>query len=74
MKGYLKNREATDSTLDPNGWLKTGDIGYYDENEHFFITDRLKELIKVSLKFNILSDCKIYTYLFKGERFSSGTC
>ncbi len=28
------------------GWLQTGDIGKYDEEEHFYITDRLKELIK----------------------------
>lgn len=48
MKGYYNNETATRETLDENGWLKTGDIGYYDEDGHFFITDRLKELIKVS--------------------------
>lgn len=47
MKGYLNNESATRETIVENGWLKTGDIGYYDEDFDFFITDRLKELIKV---------------------------
>lgn len=48
MKGYHNNEKATQETLVEDGWLKTGDIGYYDEDGHFFITDRLKELIKVA--------------------------
>ena len=46
MKGYLNNAEATAATLDADGWLHTGDIGYADEQSFFFIVDRLKELIK----------------------------
>ena len=46
MKGYLNNPQATEETL-KNGWLRTGDIAYYDEDFDFYITDRLKELIKV---------------------------
>jgi acyl-CoA synthetase (AMP-forming)/AMP-acid ligase II len=46
MKGYLNRPEATASTIDPDNWLHTGDIGYVDEDGHFFIVDRLKELIK----------------------------
>lgn len=46
MKGYLDNVEATAATI-KNGWLHTGDIGYYDGNENIYIVDRLKELIKV---------------------------
>lgn len=46
MKGYYKNPKITEQTL-VDGWLRTGDICHYDEDGHFFITDRLKELIKV---------------------------
>jgi acyl-CoA synthetase (AMP-forming)/AMP-acid ligase II len=46
MKGYLNRPEATAATVDSEGWLHTGDIGYADEDGHFFIVDRAKELIK----------------------------
>ena len=47
MKGYLNQPDATSRTLTKDGWLKTGDIGYFDQDGFFYITDRLKELIKV---------------------------
>lgn len=47
MKGYLNNEEATKNMILPNGWMRTGDLAYYDQNGHFYIKDRLKELIKV---------------------------
>ncbi|KAG8503015.1 hypothetical protein CXB51_000982 [Gossypium anomalum] len=46
MKGYLNNAEATAATLDSQGWLKTGDLCYIDDDGYVYVVDRLKELIK----------------------------
>ena len=46
MVGYLNNDEATSSTIEPDGWLHTGDIATVDAFGVYTIVDRLKELIK----------------------------
>lgn len=46
MAGYHNNPAATRATIDADGWLRTGDIAYYDRDGYFYIVDRLKELIK----------------------------
>lgn len=47
MKQYHNNEKATKEAFVEGGWLRTGDIGHYDDDDHFFVTDRVKELIKV---------------------------
>lgn len=46
MLGYWDNPEATRQTIDQDGWLHTGDIGYFDNKNRLHVIDRIKELIK----------------------------
>ena len=47
MKGYWNRPEATASAI-PDGWLHTGDLGYFDSQGHLFLTGRMKEVIVLS--------------------------
>jgi len=46
MKGYWNQPDATAQTFAGDGWMRTGDIGYFDSDGCVFLVDRLKELIK----------------------------
>lgn len=48
MQGYYNKPEETAKALDPMGYYHTGDVGYQDADGHFFVTDRLKDLFKLS--------------------------
>jgi long-chain acyl-CoA synthetase len=45
MTGYLNNHEGTVGAFWDGGWLRTGDIGVFDENDFVTIVDRLKDLV-----------------------------
>ena len=45
MKGYWNNPKATAESITPEGWFKTGDAGYRDEDGYIYIHDRVKDMI-----------------------------
>ena len=44
FKGYLKNQDATQEVIDPDGWFHTGDAGFIDPRGHLVIIDRAKDV------------------------------
>ena len=61
MLGYWNNTEATEQTI-KDGWLHTGDIGEFDEDNYLKITDRKKDII-VSLGGDNIAPSKIENLL-----------
>ncbi|KAH6942692.1 hypothetical protein HPB50_009258 [Hyalomma asiaticum] len=46
MIGYYNHGQPTGAAVDDDGWLRTGDVGYYDHSGRLFVTERLKSVIK----------------------------
>jgi acyl-CoA synthetase (AMP-forming)/AMP-acid ligase II len=45
MAGYWKDEEKTKKTIDPNGWVHTGDVAYVDEDGYFYLAGRATDMI-----------------------------
>jgi long-chain acyl-CoA synthetase len=45
MRGYYKEPELTKEAITPDGWLKTGDLGYFDKDNFLFLKGRIKNMI-----------------------------
>lgn len=66
MKGYWNRPEETEEVLTEDGWLKTGDIGYMDNDGYFYIVDRKKDMI-IAGGFNVYPR-EIEEILFKHDK------
>lgn len=47
-KGYWRNESATRNTITQEGWLKTGDVGFVDEQGKWFVVERMKVWYSIS--------------------------
>jgi long-chain acyl-CoA synthetase len=45
MAGYWGKPEETAATIDPDGWLRTGDAGYFDSDGYLYLHDRIKDMV-----------------------------
>jgi long-chain acyl-CoA synthetase len=45
MAGYWRKPDETAATIDAEGWLKTGDAGYFDEDGYLYLHDRIKDMV-----------------------------
>jgi acyl-CoA synthetase (AMP-forming)/AMP-acid ligase II len=71
MKGYYNNPEATAKVLDADGWLRTGDLGFVDEEGYLFITGRLKDIIILAGENVLPADVEEVVDHVAGVRYSA---
>lgn len=64
MRGYYKSPELTSDALDEDGWFRTGDIGYLDEDGFIYITGRKKNIIILDNGKNVFPE-EIEEYVYR---------
>jgi acyl-CoA synthetase (AMP-forming)/AMP-acid ligase II len=71
MQGYYNNPEATRRVLSPDGWLRTGDLGFVDAEGYLYVTGRLKDLIIVGGQNIVPVDVEEIVDHIPGVRYSA---
>jgi acyl-CoA synthetase (AMP-forming)/AMP-acid ligase II len=71
MRGYHNNPEATANVLSPDGWLRTGDLGFLDAEGYLYITGRLKDVIIVGGENIVPADLEEVIDQVSGIRYSA---
>ena len=71
MQGYYNNPEATRRVLSADGWLRTGDLGFLDDEGYLFVTGRLKDLILLGGENIIPVDVEEVVDHLSGVRYSA---
>jgi acyl-CoA synthetase (AMP-forming)/AMP-acid ligase II len=71
MQGYYNNPEATRRVLSPDGWLRTGDLGFLDAEGYLYVSGRLKDLIILGGENIIPADIEEIVDHVPGVRYSA---
>jgi acyl-CoA synthetase (AMP-forming)/AMP-acid ligase II len=71
MQGYYNNPAATAKVLSPDGWLRTGDLGFVDSQGFLYITGRLKDMIILGGENVIPADVEEVVDHVPGVRYSA---
>jgi len=71
MQGYYNNPEATAQVLSPDGWLRTGDLGFLDAEGYLYVTGRLKDVIIVGGENVVPADIEDIVDHVPGVRYSA---